>query len=80
MSEKKRKQADADDDKKAPGRPKVLPPHLDKRHQLRCSSVNFALWRAHARTLGFPNVSAWIRKVADDALPSKMRTSTRVTR
>lgn len=55
------------EDKNPPGRPKVLPPELDMRHQLRCSSRGFETWQAAAEEAGFPNVSAWIRKVANDA-------------
>jgi hypothetical protein len=75
MPEKKRKPDDEDDAdaKKPPGRPKVLPPDLNKRHQLRCSSRDFDLWEEYSRSIGFPNVSAWIRKVVNDALPIKQR-------
>jgi hypothetical protein len=59
--------------KKPPGRPKVLPPDLDKRHQLRCSSKDFEMWERYSNQLGFPNVSAWIRKTVNDALPTEMR-------
>lgn len=58
-------------EKRRPGRPTVLPPELDKRHQLRCASKDFDAWVSHAKRLGFPNVSAWIRKVANDAMRSK---------
>lgn len=75
MLDKKRRTDDSDvddvDAKKPPGRPKVLPPDLDKRHQLRCSSKDFGAWRLQATKLGFPNVSAWIRKVVNDALPKR---------
>lgn len=64
-----------EDDKKPPGRPRSLSPELDKRHQLRCSSRDFEVWETYARELGFPNVSAWIRKCANDALPKRLRVS-----
>jgi len=77
MADKKKRKPDDEDDggaaKNPPGRPKVLPPDLDKRHQLRCSSKDFELWERYAEQLGFPNVSAWIRKAANDALPKEMR-------
>lgn len=73
MPEKKRKPDDEDDAKKPPGRPKVLPPDLDKRHQFRCSSRDFELWEQFAKEVGFPNVSAWLRMVANAALPAKLR-------
>lgn len=56
--------------KKPPGRPRTLSPDLDKRHQLRCASGDFDAWEAHSKAIGFPNVSAWLRKVANDALPA----------
>lgn len=70
-------EGDGGDVKNPPGRPRVLPPDLDKRHQLRCSSKAFQLWEQYAKQEGFPNVSAWIRKVANDALPEKMRKALR---
>jgi hypothetical protein len=74
---KKRKPAEPagdDESKNPPGRPRQLAPDLDKRHQLRCSSRDFEAWERHAvETLRFPNVSAWIRKVANDALPRSAR-------
>lgn len=76
MAEKKSKHDETDgdgDQKKPPGRPKVLPPDLDKRHQLRCSTADFGKWVAYATKLGFPNVSAWLRKVANDAVASAKR-------
>lgn len=78
MPETKRILDDEEDDgaKNPPGRPKVLPPDLDKRHQLRCSSKDFELWEKYRKQLGFPNVSAWLRKVANDAIPPKMRRRT----
>lgn len=59
------------DSKKPPGRPKVLSPDLDMRHQFRCSSKDFDAWSTHSQQIGFPNVSAWLRKVANDALPKR---------
>lgn len=76
MPQKKRKPDDDGGDggaKKPPGRPKVLPPELDKRHQLRCSSRDFEAWETHSQEIGFPNVSAWLRKVANDALARAKR-------
>lgn len=76
MPLKKRKiEPNDEDDKKPPGRPRSLPPELDKRHQLRCSSRDFEAWETYAQELGFPNVSAWIRKAANDALPKRLRVS-----
>lgn len=69
----KRKPDDATNDKKPPGRPKVLPPELNKRHQLRCAERDFEMWEKYSKKIGFPNVSAWLRKVANDALPSNLR-------
>lgn len=66
MAKKKRKPAP--EEKKPIGRPKVLPPELDTRKQIRCASVDFAKWEERAFEMGFPDVSAWIRKVANDAL------------
>lgn len=57
--------------KNPPGRPKTLPPDLDKRHQLRCSSREFKVWVKKAKASGFPNVSAWIRKAANDAVQAR---------
>lgn len=57
--------------KKPPGRPKVLSPELDKRHQLRCATKDFDAWEKYSREIGFPNVSAWLRKVANEALPRR---------
>jgi hypothetical protein len=75
--EKKRKPDDVEGEgggtKKTPGRPKILPPELDKRHQLRCASKDFDLWEEYSKTIGFPNVSAWLRKVANAALPPELR-------
>ncbi len=74
MPEKKRRNDDSDTNdaaKKPPGRPKVLPPDLDKRHQLRCASKDFDVWVREAGRAGFPNVSAWIRKVVNDACPKR---------
>lgn len=64
---KKRRDPKPAEDKNPPGRPKVLPPELDMRHQLRCSSRDFETWQEVATVAGFPNVSAWIRKAANDA-------------
>ena len=73
MAKKKSKQDEANGggEKKPPGRPKVLPPDLDKRHQLRCATKDFDAWEKHSQEIGFPNVSAWLRKVANDALPKR---------
>jgi predicted DNA binding CopG/RHH family protein len=74
MPEKKRKTEDTNgEEKKHPGRPKTLSPDLDKRHQLRCASKDFEAWKARATKLGFPNVSAWLRKCANDALKQPAR-------
>jgi len=73
MPLKKRKPDDGE--KKPPGRPKVLPPELDKRHQLRCASKDFEAWEEYSKEIGFPNVSAWLRKVANDALPKRLRSA-----
>lgn len=68
-----KKRRDDGADKNPPGRPKVLPPHLDKRHQLRCSSSEFEEWVEESSKQGFPNVSAWIRRAANAALPKRAR-------
>jgi hypothetical protein len=60
-------------DKKRPGKPKVLPPDLDTRHQLRCRSSDLEAWSERAAEEGFPNVSAWIRKAANAALKQPAR-------
>lgn len=75
MPDKNREPDDSDDDteKNPPGRPRTLSPELDKRHQLRCSTRDFDAWEKHAAKIGFPNVSAWLRKVANDALPARLR-------
>jgi len=70
---KKKEDEDGGEEKRSPGRPRVLPPELDKRHQLRCASNDFELWVEHSKKLGFPSVSAWLRKVANDALPRSSR-------
>jgi hypothetical protein len=69
MAEKKRK-PEAD---KKNGRPKVLPPELDTRIQIRASKKLVAVWKAHAVSLGYGDVSAWIRKLAADALRQPSR-------
>lgn len=65
-----------EDEKNPPGRPKVLPPDLDKRYQIRCASRDFELWEKHRKKIGFPNLSAWLRKLANDALPANVRRRT----
>lgn len=50
------------------GRPKTLPKELDTRFQIRCSTKDVEAWKANALRLGFRDVSAWIRKAANDAL------------
>lgn len=71
----KRKLNDRDEggEEKRPGRPRTLSPDLDKRHQLRCASRDFDAWSKRADRLGFPNVSSWLRKVANDALKRAAR-------
>lgn len=73
MPKKKPVNGDSDDAKKPPGRPRVLAPELDKRHQLRCATRDFDLWEAHSKQVGHPNVSSWLRMVANRALPSELR-------
>jgi hypothetical protein len=73
MPEKKRKPDGDGGEKKSPGRPRTLPPELDKRHQLRCATKDFDAWRKESGREGFPNVSAWLRKVANDALKQSTR-------
>lgn len=70
MAEKKRKPEAAE---KKQGRPKVLPPELDTRIQIRASKKLVAVWKAHAVSLGYGDVSAWIRKLAADALRQPAR-------
>ena len=67
MPEKKR------DKKRKPGRPVTLPKELDKRYQIRCASSDVAAWEQRAMELGFPSASAWIRKIANDALKQPVR-------
>jgi len=74
MAQKKRRPTvDEADGGKAPGRPRVLSPDLDKRHQLRCSSRDLDSWVERSQALGFPNVSSWIRKVINDELKRATR-------
>lgn len=47
--------------------------NLDHRHALRCIKDRLEMWKRHAKRMGFPNVSAWIRKAADDAMAAESR-------
>lgn len=58
----------AKEKKRKVGRPKVLPPDLIKRFQIRCSVKDIEVWTERAIEQGYGNVSAWIRKVANDAM------------
>lgn len=64
MPKKRRKDAE----KKPVGRPKILPAELTERFQIRCSVKDIESWETRALSLGYGNVSAWIRKVANDAM------------
>lgn len=55
------------------GRPKVLPPELNTRYQIRCSDKDVEAWEKRATQLGYPGASSWIRKVLNDALKQPVR-------
>lgn len=67
--------ADKKQDKKAPkqGRPKMLPPELSKRFQIRCTPQDIELWTERAVQLGYGSVGAWLRKTANDALKQSVK-------
>lgn len=56
---------DPDQHMKLSGRPRILPAELDTRKQVRCSSEQLERWMERSAQLGFPDVSAWIRKACE---------------
>lgn len=71
MTKKKEKEINGNGHKL--GRPKVLPPELSKRYQIRCSPKDVEAWESRAAQLGYPGASSWIRKVLNDALKQPAR-------
>ncbi len=73
LPQQKTEDLSGDVDKKVGGRPRTLPASLDKRKQIRCATRDFEAWVERSRSVGFPDVSAWIRKVCNDALKQPAR-------